>query len=113
MNHMGTSITSSVIIAVRPVTGIFYILLYIVLTQYCRRGIFTKRPAYDAEYCRWTHYLVTDVYGLHTPFFVRDNEHLTLQSRQGEGRSCPTCVAEGSSFFPIPVEPMKDTFCLK
>ena len=44
MNHMGTSVSSSVIITVRPVTGIFYILLCVVLTQYCGRGIFTKRP---------------------------------------------------------------------
>jgi len=46
-------------------------------------------------------------------FFVRDNELLTLQPSKGEGRSCWTCVAEGNSFYPMPVEPMKDIFCLK
>jgi hypothetical protein len=106
MYHMGTSITLSVIIAVRPVTGIFYILLYIVLTQYCGRGIFTKLPtnflshdAYHAEYFRWTHYLLTNVYRVHTPYLYETNEGLTLHPTQGEGRSHPTCVAEGSLFF--------------
>jgi len=43
MNHMGTSISSSVIIAVRPVTGIFYILLYVVVTLLWMRDIY-KSP---------------------------------------------------------------------
>lgn len=32
-------------------------------------NFFLSHDAYHAEYCRWTHYLVTNDYRVHTPFF--------------------------------------------
>lgn len=110
MNHMGTSVSSSVIITVRPVTGIFYILLCVVLTQYCGRGIFTKRPtifflshdAYHAEYCRWTHYLVTNVYRVHTPFLYETMSVSHCNPDRVRGGRVRLELPKGARFFLCP-----------
>jgi hypothetical protein len=60
---------------------------------------FLSQDAYNAEYCRWTHYLVTNVYRLHTPFLYETMSFSHCNPVRVRGGRVELALLKGTRFI--------------